>query len=234
MVKGHIAGRQSLKAHSGWLESRPTANVPLAFFLGVQANRSWSHGFRREPLLPYLPTSLSPFLPLSLSLSLSLCLCLSWLWSRFNLPDEHCGRQRNYHSPPFHWSTKTLRSANTLTMPRKRYDANCTLQTSSWVVRARLQRFMTVVVVSLVIEVWLLDCLVHLGGKPDRGRSCCPMRIDRCWGLARWRLVSSLGSTEDAVCINCSWKFFLLRLWFDVDFGCKRYASCGVRAIWNL
>lgn len=32
---------------------------------------------------------------------------------------------------------------------------------------------MTVVVVSLVIEVWLLDCLVQLGGKPDRGRSYC-------------------------------------------------------------
>lgn len=58
-------------------------------------------------------------------------------------------------------------------MPRKRYDANCTLQTSSRVVRARLQRFMTVVVVSLVIEVWLLNCLVQLGGKPDRGRSYC-------------------------------------------------------------
>lgn len=55
-------------------------------------------------------------------------------------------------------------------MPRKRYDANCTLQTSS---RVRLQRFMTVVVVSLVIEVWLLDCLVQLGGKSDRGRSYC-------------------------------------------------------------
>ena len=77
MVKGHIAGRQSLKAHSGWLESRPTANVPLAFFLGVQANRSWSHGFRREPLLPYLHISLPPFLPFFLSLSLSLSVSVS-------------------------------------------------------------------------------------------------------------------------------------------------------------
>lgn len=76
-----------------------------------------------------------------------------------------------------------LWSANTLTMPRKRYDANCTLQTSSRVVRARLQRFMTVVAVSLVIEVWLLDCLVQLGGKPDGGD-----RIARCesTGVGGW------------------------------------------------
>ena len=55
MVKGHIAGRQSLKVLSSWLESWPAASMRGGFFLGVQANRSPSRPRSMHPADGWVP-----------------------------------------------------------------------------------------------------------------------------------------------------------------------------------